>query len=158
NNAILDQPVYASYSLQANDPFGVGANPLGPFPVGKPLGFTMRQWLAAGGNVTYGCDNGQSTVSGDLHDLVPNGQYTVWYSRLTFPPNLKVVHRPLGAPDGSQNAFKADASGNATFSVTFPGCLEETSTETATVIITAYHSDGETYGSVPGDFGRVTQV
>jgi hypothetical protein len=158
NNAVLDQPVYATNALHAHDPFGLGANPLGPFAVGKPLGFTMRQWLAAGGNATYGCDKGQSTVSGDLHDLVPNGQYTVWYSRLTFPPNFKVVDRPLGAPDGSQNAFKADANGNATFSVTFPSCLEDTSKETATLIVTAYHSDGQTYGPVPGNFGSVTHV
>jgi len=159
NNAtLLDQPVYATGAIQQHDPFGVGPNPMGPYPAGESLGFTMRQWLSAGGNVTYDCANDQSTVSASLHNLVPNGQYTAWYTRLTFPPNLKVVDRPLGAPDGSQNSFKADPSGNATFNVAFAGCLEETSKETATLIVTAYHSDGKTYGSTPGDFGRVTHV
>lgn len=158
NAAILDQPVYSSSAAQQHDPFGVGPNPMGPYPMGKSLGFTMRQWLSAGGDTSYGCAGGQSTVSGSLHNLVPNGQYTVWYTRLTFPPNLKVVDRPLGAANGSQNSFKADASGNGTFSATFPGCLEDTSKETATLIVTAYHSNGETYGSAPGDFGRVTHV
>ena len=155
---MLDQPVYAAGAMQQHDPFGLGPNPMGPYPAGEPLGFTMRQWLSAGGDVTYGCANGQSTVSAGLRNLVPNGQYTLWYSRLTFPPNLEVVDRPLGAADGSQNSFKADASGNATFNLTFPGCLEQTTKETATLIVTAYHSDGKTYGSSPGDFGRVTHL
>ena len=154
SQAVLDQPVYAAGTMQQHDPFGLGPNSMGPYPAGEPLGFTMRQWLSAGGNVTYGCANGHSTVSARLRNLVPNGQYTLWYSRLTFPPNLKVVDRPLGAADGSQNSFMADASGNATFDVAFSGCLEETSKETATLIVTAYHSDGKTYGSSPGDFGR----
>jgi hypothetical protein len=156
NAALLDQPIYAAGAIVQHDPFAVGPNPMGPYPAGEPLGLTLRQWLAAGGDVTYGCANDQATVSARLHNLVPNGQYTVWYSRLTFPPNLKVVNRPLGAADGSQNSFKADASGNATFNLAFAGCLEETSKETATLIVTAYHSDGKTYGSTPGDFGRVT--
>jgi len=156
DSAVLDQPVYAAGAMQQHDPFSVGPNPTGPYPAGEPLGFTMRQWLSAGGDVTYGCVNNESTVSAGLHNLVPNGQFTAWYSRLTFPPNLKVVNQPLGAADGSQNSFKADASGNATFNIAFAGCLEETSKETATLIVTAYHSDGKTNGSAPGDFGRTT--
>jgi hypothetical protein len=158
DSAVLDQPVYAAGAMQQHDPFGVGPNPMGPYPAGEPLGFTLRQWLSAGGDVTYGCANGRSTVSGSLHNLVPNGQYTLLYSRLTFPPNLNVVNRPLGAADGSQNSFKADTLGNATFNIAFAGCLEETSKETATLIVTAYHSDGKTYGSAPGDFGLVTHL
>jgi hypothetical protein len=158
DSALLDQPVYAAGAMQQHDPFAVGPNPMGPYPAGAPLGFTLRQWLSAGGDVTYGCANDQATVSSRLHNLVPNGQYTAWYTRLTFPPNLKVVDRPLGATDGSQNSFKADGSGNATFNVAFAGCLEETSKATATLIVTAYHSDGKTYGEAPGDFGRVTHL
>src|SRR4051812_16481257 len=105
NPAVLDQPVYATGAVQQHDPFGLGPNPMGPYPAGEPLGFTLRQWLSAGGDATYGCANGRSTVSVRLHNLVPNGQYTAWYSRLTFPPNVKVVNRPLGAADGSQNSF-----------------------------------------------------
>jgi hypothetical protein len=157
-DAVLDQPVYASSSMQPHDPFAVGGNPMGPYPIGKPLGFTLRQWLSGGGEVTYDCVNGQSTVRGSVRNVVPNGQYTVWYTRLTFPPNLKVVDQPLGAADGSQNSFKADASGNGSFAVTFAGCLEPTHKETATLIVTAYHSDGQTFGPKPGDFGSFTHV
>jgi hypothetical protein len=154
NNAgVLDQPVYAAGAMEQHDPFGVGSNPLGPYPAGEPLGFTMRQWLSAGGDITYGCANDQATVSARLHNLVPNGQYTVWYTRLTFPPNLKVVDRPLGAADGSQNSFKADASGNATFNLTFAGCLEETSKETATLIVTAYHATARHMARLPAILG-----
>jgi hypothetical protein len=156
--AVLGQQVYASSSVQGHDPFGMGGNPMGPYPAGEALGFTMGQWLSAGGTVTYSCAGGQSSVSGKLNNLVPGGQYTVWHTRLTFPPNVNVVDRPLGAADGSQNGFKADAAGNGSFNVSFTGCLEETTKETATLIVTAYHSDGRTYGAVPGDFGRVTHV
>jgi hypothetical protein len=49
--------------------------------------------------------------------LVPNGTYSVWCVRLTFPPNWQEVYTPCGAPDGSQNVFKADAQGSAAFAL-----------------------------------------
>ncbi len=57
-----------------------------------------------------------------------------------------------GADDGSQNSFTADVEGNGRFELEL-ATLPASSPETASVIAVAYHSDGQTYGAYPGDFG-----
>ncbi|MBI4127684.1 MAG: hypothetical protein HY459_01295 [Parcubacteria group bacterium] len=153
----LAKTVYASSGAVEHDPFKVGANPLGPFAKGASLGFTLRDWLAASGSGTYTVDGDSATLNLSFAKLVPSGVYTLWCSRVTFPPNVNIVDTPCGAADGSQNSFKADASGNGTFTLTMPALLESTSA-TASVIALAYHSDGKTYGANPGDFGKTTHV
>lgn len=59
--------------------------------------------------------------------------------------------------NGSQNTFVADAAGNGTFQITMPALLPSTE-DVISDIAAAYHSDGQTYGAGPGDFGRVTHV
>lgn len=135
----------------------MGPTPLGPFPKGASLGFTLQQWLAATGSGAYTITGDKAELNLAFQKLVPNGVYSVWCSRLSFPPNVKIVDTPCGAADGSQNAFKADAQGNATYTVKTKA-LPDSTKETATVVALAYHSDGKTYGAKPGEFGLNSHV
>lgn len=154
---VLSQKVYASSETVAHDPFKLGSNPLGPYPKGQALGMTLEQWLGAKGSGTYTVDGDTANLDLTFDALVPNGVYTVWCSRLTFPPNPKVVDRPCGAEDGTQNSFKAFANGGGEFKLTMKP-VEESTKETASVIALAYHSDGKTHGASPGDFGLNSHV
>lgn len=157
NLTVLAKEAFATATVTPHDPFKTGANPLGPFVKGADLGFTLGSWLAATGTGTYTVDSDNATMNLSFQKLVANGTYTVWCSRLTFPPNVKVVDMPCGKEDGSENVFKADATGNGTFNLTLKA-LEPSTKETASVIALAYHSNGKTYGANPGDFGLNSHV
>ncbi len=154
---ILSKTVYATANPTEHDPFKVGDKPLGPFEKGKSLGFSLGQWLAATGNGTYSVDGDKARFRLSFTSLVPNGVYTLWCSRITFPPNPKIVDRPCGDEDGSENSFKADNTGSASFRLRL-NPLEQSTEETATIIALAYHSDNKTYGASPGDFGLNSHV
>lgn len=158
DTATLAKKVFAAAEAVPHDPFKMGPNPLGPYPKGKPVGFTLEQWLAATGTGTYLVDGDMAEMHLTLQKLVPNGTYTVWCSRLTFPPNPKVVDRPCGAEDGSENVFKSDTDGVGKFDLNKMKPLEESTKETASVIALAYHSDGKTYAATPGEFGLNSHV
>jgi hypothetical protein len=164
---------YASLNATPEDTYKVTSHPLGPFPKGADLGFTLKQWLAAIGTGTYVERNGNATINLAFRNLVPNGTYTIWSHQVTMPPNVKYTLSPLGAPDGSQNSFRADNSGNATFSLDFAALPATTNLSfpdyvamyvtkkapittnvTWTLITVIYHSDGQTHGSVSGDHGK----
>ncbi len=153
----LAKTAYASSMPVPHDPFKVGLNPLGPFEEGKSLGFTLGQWLAATGSGIYSVDRGNAVLNLSFENLVPKGVYTVWCSRLTFPPNSNIVDLPCGAADGSENVFNTDEEGSANFNLKLKP-LEQSTKETASAIAIAYHSDGKTYGANPGDFGLNSHV
>jgi len=157
NADLVKKTVYATADAVAHDPFKLGQNPLGPFAKGKSFGFTLQDWLAANGKGTYTVSDNTAKLDLSFQKLVANGTYTVWCSRLTFPPNPKIVDRPCGAADGSQNTFKADASGNGAFQLSLTP-LELSTKETASVVAVAYHSDDKTYAADPGKFGFTTHV
>ncbi|MDX1520851.1 MAG: hypothetical protein R3264_04435 [Anaerolineae bacterium] len=46
----LDAPAYAAAEMIEHDLFGLGENPLGPYPQGLELGFTLGEWLSGTGN------------------------------------------------------------------------------------------------------------
>ena len=153
----LSKTVYASSAAVPHDPFKMGPNPMGPSDRGASLGFTLEKWLGATvkGNYQVTGDNGETTITADK--LVPNATYTVWCSRLTFPPKPAVVDTPCGKADGSQNSFKTDKDGKGTFSVKAKKLLDSTK-ETTSLIALAYHSDEKTYGATPGAFGMNSHV
>ncbi|HLB71757.1 MAG TPA: DUF1264 domain-containing protein [Candidatus Methanoperedens sp.] len=155
--AILAKIVFATATTTPHDPFKLGSNPLGPYAKGASLGFTLQQWFAATGSGTYTVDGDNAEMKLSFQKLVPNGKYTVWCSRLTFPPDVKIVDSPCGAPDGSQNVLDADAQGNAAFDLKMKP-LPDSSRETVSLIALAYHSDGKTHGASPGDFGLNSHV
>ncbi len=153
----MEKTLYAASAATEHDPFKLGENPLGPFEKGEPLEFTLGEWLAAEGSGMYSVNGGVAELKLSFRNLVPDGVYTVWCSRLTFPPNVNVVDRPCGAEDGSENSFTADDKGNADFILEMKP-LEPSTKETVSVIALAYHSDGKTYGADQGDFGLTSHV
>ena len=155
--AVLSMQVYSTAAPTQHDPFKVGANPLGPFDAGKPLGFTLQQWLSASGIGIYSVDSENAELELSFKNLVPNGVYTLWCSRITFPPNPSIADTPCGKEDGSENSLKTDEKGFASFSLKLK-TLEQSTKETASIIALAYHSDGKTYGASAGDFGLNSHV
>ena len=155
--AAADLPIYAASELVEHNLFATGDAPFGPFPKGAALGMTMGEWLAASGEGTYTVTGDRAKLDMTYEKLVPNGVYTVWCTRTTFPPNINVVDKPCGAADGSQNGFVADAQGNGHFELEL-ATLPVSTAETVSVIAIAYHSDGKTYGAYPGDFGYNSHV
>ena len=149
--------LYAAAAPTQHDPFKQGQNPLGPFSKGKPLGFTLEKWLGARGIGIYSVDGDNAGLDLSFKNLVPNGAYTVWCSRITLPPNDNIVDSPCGAEDGSENMFSADAKGNGALSIKLKK-LEPSTKEETSLIALAYHSDGKTYGASPGDFGLNSHV
>lgn len=156
-NAYNDAPVYASSVKVAHDPFQLGNNPIGPYPKGAELGFTMGEWLAGTGSGTYTVIDDKAEIDVSFENLVPNGVYTIWCAHINVPPHFTIVDEPCGVQDGSENTVIADAAGKANFNLTLDK-LPDTTEETIRVIAAAYHSDGETYGFYPGDFGLNSHV
>ena len=153
----LAEEVYATAAATPHDPFKVTENPLGPFEGGKSLGLTLQQWLDASGIGIYTVNKDNAQLDLSFKNLVPNGVYTVWCSRMKFPPNPAILDLPCGAEDGSENSFTADEKGTASFSLKLQA-LEPSTEEVSSLIAVAYHSDGKTYGASPGDFGSNTHV
>ena len=175
--ANLAREAYATRDATPHDPYKITPNSLGPFRKGADLGFTLGEWLAATGTGTYAEENDSSTMNFTFRNLVPNGVYTVHCTRVTMPPNFEEILTPVGAPDGSQNAFKADSKGNATFNlllkalpastnITFKDYAAMYAAKTApitanitwTLISVVYHSDGKTKGASPGEPGKNAHV
>jgi hypothetical protein len=175
--AKLALEAYATVNATPHDTYKLTPQALGPFPKGADLGFTLEQWIAAIGTGTYIERDGNATINLTFRDLVPNGTYSIWSHQVTMPPNFSYTYSPLGAPDGSQNGFRADAAGNATFSLDFAALPPSTNlsfpdyvamyvTKTApvtanitwTLIPVIYHSDGQTHGPVPGELGKDAHV
>jgi hypothetical protein len=153
----IGQSVYTSTTGADHDMFMLGDNPLGPYEKGEALGMTLGEWLTASGSGTYTVMGDVATVEASLKNMVPNGVYTVWCSRVFVPPNFQIVNKPCGADDGSENVVVADAEGNLSFSIeTF--VLELTSDEAISLVALAYHSDGQTWGFDPGTFGLNSHV
>jgi len=133
----LAKTVYAAAEATEHDPFKVGENPLGPFEKGASLGFTLEDWLAATGSGTYEVDDDEAELDLEFENLVPDSVYTIWCSRISFPPNVNIVDFPCGAEDGSENVFETDEEGNADYNLELEP-LEQSTEETATIIALAY--------------------
>jgi hypothetical protein len=131
------------------------AEPTDTYPKGMELGITLEQWLGASGKGTYECDGDRATVQASFENLVPNGVYTVWHFIDADPPTdlWQGLLWPLGARDGSQAKFEADADGKANFEATVEPCLQPSGTQSISGLAIAWHSDGETYGFSPGGMG-----
>ena len=156
---ILSQPVYASASPLEHDPFSAEA--LGPHPKGEPLGMDLGSWLEAEGQGRYQCKDGEGYLDVAFAGLVPEGVYTMWHFFMAMPPTdpfIGTYDLPIGARDGSQSIFQAEADGKARFERTFKPCLQLTGEHLMSGLAIAYHSDGETYGPLPGDFGNKSHI
>lgn len=155
----LSAMLFAAADPIKHNPFD--AKDLGPYKKGRALGISLGQWLAASGSGTYSCANGQGRVNVAFKKLVPNGVYTMWYFFMALPPQQPftgTLDLPLGARDGSQNTFRANAQGNATYELSLKPCLDLSGQQVKSGLAIAWHSDGKTYAADPGAFGSVSHV
>lgn len=154
---ILKSMVYTVKERIEHDLFTTSDFPLGPFPRGKSLGFTLEQWLSASGSGTYAIGEDKVSLSLSFQNLVPRGVYTVWCSRWSLPPNASIIDRPCITKD-ENHAFTADAAGNGTLYIPLSSPLEKSEKETLTALTLAYHGDGKAPAALLGDFGINTHV
>ena len=154
----MSAPLFAAAHTIEHDPFNPDA--VGPHPQGEPLGMTLGEWLAQKGTGTYTCVDGAGILDTSFTGLVPNGLYTMWHSFAVMPhnPATGMIDLPLGARDGSDAAFHADADGNASLVKHFKPCLQMSDLWTSSILAINYHSDGQTYGASPGEFGRAAHI
>ena len=146
--------LYKTARETPHDPFDEAA--IGPHPKGEPLGMTLGQWLNHRGTGRYMCTDGVGTLKLEFSGLVPNGVYTMWHAFMPLPPTQPfsgTLDLPLGARDGSESVFRADADGNAVFDHTVRPGLQLSGNWTKSMLAINYHSDGKTYGGLPGNFG-----
>jgi hypothetical protein len=151
--------LYSAAVRVPHNPFDESTN--GPWPKGEPLGITLGQWFAAEGSGSYTCENGEGRLEVAFDGLVPEGVYTMWHYFMAWPPTdpfIGTYDLPLGSRDGAQSVFQADAEGRASFDRTFHPCLQLTGEHLASGLAIAWHSDGQTYGVEPGEFGKDSHV
>ncbi len=155
----MNAPLFKAAEPIRHDPFNPDA--IGPHPRGAPLGLTLGQWLKHSATASYTCNDGQAELKLNASGLVPNGVYTIWHVFIALPPTTPfsgTLDIPLGARDGSESVFVANADGSARVVKSFKPCLEMSDVWTTTMLALAYHSDGKTYLADPGEFGLNTHV
>lgn len=155
----MSAPLYKAAKVIPHDPFDPKA--LGPHPKGEPMGLTLGEWLKHQGTGTYRYADGVGTLELSFSGLVPNGIYTMWHAFIALPPTTPfsgTLDLPLGARDGSESVFVADPNGEATFVHSFSPGLEMSDVWTTAMLAINYHSDGKTYGGLPGPFGLGAHV
>lgn len=133
----------------------------GPYPKGTPLGITLGEWFGAKGEGNYACEGGKGQLDLTFTGLVPDGVYTLWHDFMVWPPTdpfIGTYDLPFGARDGSENVITADAEGNARFDMAFAPCLQLSGEHLLSDLALAWHSDGKTYGPLPGEFSTKTHV
>lgn len=155
----MDAPLYAPAEPVAHN--FLDTTDVGPYKKGKPLGITLGEWFAAKGSGRYRCKDGQANLDISFENLVPGGVYTMWHDFIVCPPTepfIGTYDLPLGARDGSENVFTADGKGNARFTRALTPCLQLSGEQLLSELAIAWHSDGKTYGPLPGEFSTKTHV
>ncbi|WP_299406889.1 hypothetical protein [uncultured Roseobacter sp.] len=155
----MEAPLYAPAVPVAHN--FLDTTDTGPYPKGPALGITLGEWFAAKGAGTYTCEDGVGEVDFAFENLVPNGVYTMWHDFMVWPPTepfIGTYDLPFGARDGSENVFVAEADGSAKFMRTISPCLQLTGEHLMADLAVAWHSDGQTYGPLTGEFSTVTHV
>jgi hypothetical protein len=146
----LKEPLYATTRGLQVKPFGPGHNPVGPYEIGDPLGFTLGEWLNARGTGTVTLTN-VAQVELVFDGLVANGLYSLWCVYRLPPPDVATSMEPCG----TDNTFVADGHGALTLSQTFPRPWNKS---VSMVLVLVWHRDDQTYGDAPDLLGYKTFI
>lgn len=112
---------------------------------GKPMGFTLGDWLGVSGKATIVPGKaGGERITMQFHGLRPKGLYSLFENHFDQIP---VGFTPLDGK-GTNNSFRTDAKGDARITVATPDVLTH-----ANAILVVYHSDGKTHGISRGEIG-----
>ena len=142
----LNMPLYAT----GEKPDLVPPFDIGPYEMGSPFGVSLGQWLDASGTGTYTRCNNVATIDLEWHHLIPNGVYTIWCWRESSADGL--VEDPCGNSDGTDSIFIPDELGSASLHYELENFLFDDPNTTYGLAV-VFHSDGQTYGAYPGDWG-----
>ncbi|TQV78623.1 hypothetical protein [Denitrobaculum tricleocarpae] len=154
-----DAPLFTAAEPQPHDPGNPAA--VGPFKKGTKLDLTLGKWLGASGSGHYHVEDGEGHLTVAFKGLVPNGVYTLWHFFMAngeTDPFIGTFDLPVGALDGSQSVFVADADGSATFKQSFDTALQLSGEQLTAGLAVNWHSDGKTYGVAPGAFGQNAHI
>lgn len=155
----LDAPLFTAAKPQPHDPGNPAA--IGPFKKGTKLDLTLGDWLGASGSGHYHVEDGEGHLTIEFEGLVPNGVYTLWHFFMVngeTDPFVGTFDLPIGTFDGNQSIFIADADGSATFDQSFDTALQLSGEQLTAGLAVNWHSDGMTYGVLPGAFGESAHI
>ena len=155
----MNAPLFRTVNPVEHNPFD--PEEIGPYSKGQPLNMTLGEWLSARGKGTYSCVNGKGSIDVNFTGLVPGSVYTMWHFFMAMPPTQPFIGThdiPMGKRDGSQSVFHSDGNGKAHFKREFTPCLQLTGEHLAAGLAVAWHSDGKTYGPLPGEFATNSHV
>lgn len=155
----LAAPLFASAEPQAHAPFDQTA--IGSFPAGQPFGLSLGDWLSAAGTGTYRCEGGQRHREVEFIGLVPDRTCTIWHFFAVngaTEPFIGSFDLPLGAYNGSQAGFAADADGKAPYDQTLATCLQLSSEQLMAGLAVNCNCDGQAYGILPSDIGQNAHI
>ena len=127
---------------------------------------TQAEWATAEGTATITCEDAGTRYDLEFSGLVPDGVYTIWH----FPTTEPIIRLPsgqienpmnsekaleggaLGDANGDENAFTADADGDAVLNVLAAdrGPIPKCTLVGGTFLVVLYHIDSQTWGSGPG--------
>ena len=112
---------------------------------GKPLGFSLGQWIGAKGAVTITpLASGGARISARFTGLRPNGVYSLFENHFDQQP---VGFTPLDGT-GKSNSLRVKSDGTAAITV----IALQTPTH-ANAVLLVYHSDHRTHGDSRGEIG-----
>lgn len=155
----LTKPLFRTAQPLHHNPFDADA--VGPYAKGEALNLSLAEWYAAKGTARYECRDGKGKIDAQFSGLVPEGVYTMWHFFMANPqtdPFIGTFDLPLGARDGTQSVFAAGSDGTAKFSRAFEPCLQMSGEQLVAGLAVAWHSDGMTYGPLPGDFATRSHI
>jgi hypothetical protein len=132
---------------------------------------TLGEFNAVDGIASVQCLGRGTSVTLRLSHLIPDGVYTIWnvvFRDPGFDPTFgnMIGLGALGSASGTQNAFRASATGDASISaITQAGPLSALGSIGACApvdefewhIVGAYHIDGESHGPVLGPEGTAVE-
>jgi hypothetical protein len=138
-------------------------------PDGHPI--TWGEWNRVTGSAKVNCTGQGTRLNVSIDGLIANGIYSMWVMPFQ-PPGFDTAYTNVsgfgaaGAPDGSENVFKASSTGSARFHVSIPagplssfgsvsGCIPSDEYEVHFVGI--YHIDGKPGTTTPGPAGKYVE-
>jgi hypothetical protein len=141
-------------------------------PVLAPDGhqLTLAEFNTPAGSASAKCVSDGTHATAHVSGLIPNGVYTYWnvvFKAPGFDPTFSnlIGLGALGAATGTQNSFRASASGEGELSAITPGgplstvgaidacALDEFEWH----VVGAYHIDGQTHGPTLGPDGSAVE-
>lgn len=151
--ATYQQRVMSAKNALPHDPYKTSKDWQGPFEPGVSLRIALQQWTSGQGIGRYSVKDGIASLKVSFWQLMNNGKYSLWCSRISKTAIIDKPCMPAGQPG---NPIVMNKKGQFDGTISFPAPAD-TTTETGSWISLAYHSDGHE-AAIENDFGKHTHV